>query len=560
MNRVAKYFAISAAGALACGDASLLRADCSLTATGTTPLPDAGPRLYQGRQSGLYPRGGNSRPPALAAAALAAAAAVVPLDANGVPDAAAGKIAFISIGMSNTTQEFGSAGSGAFKPRADADPAKNPRLVIVDGAQGGQDSSDWADPNSATWTALASRLTSAGVSPAQVQVAWMKHARRNPAGLGAFPAHAQTFQADLATIARSLRSRYPNLRLIYLSSRTRAYTNAANGLSPEPFAYESGFGVKWLIEDQIAGRGDLNWDAQRGPVVAPLLVWGPYLWADGTTPRSDGFTWLCNDLQGDFTHPSATGGVPKVGSELLAFFKTDATTRPWFLRNSVTGQPPTLTAAADTLSGNVPLVVQFNASASDPDGTITGYQWTFGDGTFATAQNPGKTFTAPGRFEVSVTVTDNSGNTAQQTLPMTVKLRFQEWRQIYFSAAELANPAISGDLADPDGDGIANLAEYALGTNPKQPDAPVWVASHADGQLALTFPRAKFVSEAAIVVEHATSAAGPWTAAADAVSEQVSGDDGVVETVTATDSAAATSAHFLRLRINRISEPRQPRR
>ena len=70
-----------------------------------------------------------------------------------------------SIGMSNTTQEFSSAGSGAFKPRADADPAKNPRLVIVDGAQGGQDSSDWLDPEGATWSTLNSRLAARPEAP-----------------------------------------------------------------------------------------------------------------------------------------------------------------------------------------------------------------------------------------------------------------------------------------------------------------------------------------------------------------------------------------------------------
>ena len=63
------------------------------------------------------------------------AAQIQPLDANGNPNAG-GKIVMISVGMSNTTQEFSSAGTGNFKARADADPAKNPQLIIVDGAPG----------------------------------------------------------------------------------------------------------------------------------------------------------------------------------------------------------------------------------------------------------------------------------------------------------------------------------------------------------------------------------------------------------------------------------------
>lgn len=41
------------------------------------------------------------------------------------------------------------------------------------------------------------------------------------------------------------------------------------------------------------------------------------------------------------------------------------------------------------------------------------------------------------------------------------------WRAVQFTAGELANPLVGGALADPDFDGVTNLMEYALGTNPK---------------------------------------------------------------------------------------------
>ena len=399
----------------------LLRADCSLTSTGNIPLNDLGRGRYKGFTGGLYPAGSNTRPAAHAAAALAIATnQIKPLNASGNSDLINGRIVMISIGMSNATQEFASKGMQTFKRRARADPATNPQLVIVNGAQDGQDAPLWIDPNAVTWSTVNERLTAAGVTPAQVQVVWLKEALKRPNTYGAFPAHAQTLQSDLEIILRNLKTNFPNIKITYLSTRTRAYTNIPTGLSPEPFAYETGFAVKWTVEDQINGAGNLNFDPAKGAVVAPLTLWGPYIWADGLTARSDGLRWPCSNLEPDFTHPSESGGVPKVANQLLAFFKTDPTATPWFLKKTVTGQPPTVTAGASVSSGAAPLRVNFTARASDPDGTIAAYQWTFDDGTFSTAQNPAKTFPAPGNYLVHLTVTDNSGNTTLRTLPVSV--------------------------------------------------------------------------------------------------------------------------------------------
>src|SRR5262249_30838227 len=85
----------------------LLRGDCSLTSTGLIPLNDLGPSSYHGFIGGLYPAGSNTPPaPHLAAAVTIANDQIKPLDAAGNLDPDHGKIVMISIGMSNTTQEF----------------------------------------------------------------------------------------------------------------------------------------------------------------------------------------------------------------------------------------------------------------------------------------------------------------------------------------------------------------------------------------------------------------------------------------------------------------------
>jgi hypothetical protein len=45
------------------------------------------------------------------------------------------------------------------------------------------------------------------------------------------------------------------------------------------------------------------------------------------------------------------------------------------------------------------------------------------------------------------------------------------WRNLYFTPSELLDPAISGDRADPDSDGINNALEYGFGLHPTLPDA-----------------------------------------------------------------------------------------
>jgi len=310
---------------------ALHASNCAGTAVGKTPINDLGTGTYQGQPGGLYPGGLDLRP-AWHDANLDRVGRVMLLDAQGQPDAAGGRIVLMSVGMSNTTQEF-----STFKPLADADPAKNSRLVIVDAAQGGQDAAIISNPAAPYWTGVDQKLAAAGVTPLQVESIWLKEARAQPTE--AFPTDATILRDQLRSIVQIIGARYPNTRSVYLSSRTYA-GYATSTLNPEPYAYQSAFSVKWLIEEQLSGGSALNFDPDRGPVLAPWISWGPYLWADGLTPRSDGLTWECNDfVTTDGTHPSASGRS-KVASALLSFFKSDSTTAPWFV-DCAPGDPGT---------------------------------------------------------------------------------------------------------------------------------------------------------------------------------------------------------------------------
>ncbi|QOV90747.1 hypothetical protein [Humisphaera borealis] len=296
--------------------------------TGLVPLPElVGTQRYNGFEGGLYGHGMNEPPAAHAKLALAAAAQIRPLDVDGKPDAKVGRVVLMSIGMSNTTQEF-----SRFKELADGDKDVSPSLTIVDAAQGGRAADDWTDAKMPTYDEAARRLSAAKVSANQVQAVWIKQARKGPGTLGAFPQHAKVLQDDLENILRAARKRYPNLKLAFLSSRIYA-GYAKSALNPEPFAYEGAFSVQWAIAKQAVGDPELNCDPGKGEVIAPVAVWGAYLWADGTKGRkADGLIYQADDLGPDGTHPS-NNGRQKVAETLLKFFKSDTYCKNWFLRN-----------------------------------------------------------------------------------------------------------------------------------------------------------------------------------------------------------------------------------
>jgi hypothetical protein len=336
----------SAVAAAACASATEPEPEPTSTDT-PTALTDLAANQYRGFQGGLYPSGSNTVPTDHAAEGRRRAALVQPRALDGQPSPN-GRIVLLSIGMSNTTQEFCAAGGYTTcdawtfvgQARADADVDRQ-RLELLNGARGGQTAAAWMSATSPEYDRIRdSGLAPLGLSERQVQIVWVKIANAGPTvRLPAANADAFTLAAQHGSVIRALQMRYPNLQLVFLSSRIYAGF-ATTALNPEPYAFESGLAVKWVIESQIA---QVRGTQPTVPVAAgtldyrtglPWIAWGPYLWADNAQkPRSDGLFWVREDFQSDGTHP-ARSGEEKVGRQLLEFFKTSPFTRCWF----VTGQ------------------------------------------------------------------------------------------------------------------------------------------------------------------------------------------------------------------------------
>ena len=316
------------------------------TGTGNTPLIELTEGTYAGFPGGLYPQGSNQPPEAHLERALASSLRVVPRDAGGAPDDARGLIGMLAIGLSNTAHEF-----GRFEREADADPERNPRLVLVNTAQAGRSSETMTSSDAEYWELVDERVRAAGLTPAQVQVVWIKQ-RRAPAYLrsvlkrsGAdkpsavvkrFPERVALLADELEQIVAVLSERFVNLELCYLSDRVFGKYSGA-----EPKAYEDGFAIKWLIERQIEGSGALS-----APTI-PTLLWGPYLWADGPNPNALGTRWCRSDCEPEHSgHPSPSGEA-KVAGLLASFLAADSSARSWYLRQPDQAPAVVIDASAD---------------------------------------------------------------------------------------------------------------------------------------------------------------------------------------------------------------------
>ena len=227
---------------------------------GLIPLTDLGKGSYKGEQGGLYPGGDNTPPPAHLKAGVEVGRRIVPLDGAGHPSPD-GKIALLSIGMSNTTMEY-----QTLLKLAAGDKELNPHLALVDGAQGGQSAVETSDPSANFWKVVDKRMADAGVTSNQVQAIWMYQVIVAP--FRPFPADVRRLQAMMVDTLHFANTRFPNLKIAYLSNRNYAgYAKVPQ--NPEPHAYEGGFAPKWIIADQIAGFPEYNYDPERGKVRFP---------------------------------------------------------------------------------------------------------------------------------------------------------------------------------------------------------------------------------------------------------------------------------------------------
>jgi PKD repeat protein len=137
--------------------------------------------------------------------------------------------------------------------------------------------------------------------------------------------------------------------------------------------------------------------------------------------------------------------------------------------------PPNQSPTASFTESCSDLACSFNsAGSSDPDGSIVGYSWTFGDGTTSTEANPSHTYSAGGTYRVTLQVRDDDNATDEEDRQVAVTAppppnqvptaAFSE------SCSDLTCSFSSGESSDPDGSIVSYSWTFGDGATSTEPN------------------------------------------------------------------------------------------
>jgi len=127
--------------------------------------------------------------------------------------------------------------------------------------------------------------------------------------------------------------------------------------------------------------------------------------------------------------------------------------------------PGNLPPVADFTYVITGMTVTFTDMSYDPDGFIVGWLWDFGDGMTSTAQNPVHTYTVPGTYTVSLTVTDDDGASSTTSKIITidapvVEIYVYDITQTIVKSGKSCNSSAVVTIRDTDNNPVPNATVY----------------------------------------------------------------------------------------------------
>jgi alpha-tubulin suppressor-like RCC1 family protein len=154
--------------------------------------------------------------------------------------------------------------------------------------------------------------------------------------------------------------------------------------------------------------------------------------------------------------------------------------------------------------------------------------------------------TTTGTF-TGVFAATNTAGSATQNFSFTVTapvFDFTAFLNLNFTPAELADATISGPLADPDHDGVPNLLEFALGSDPRNSNVAGWTLVQEGANWVYRYTRPAGGAVGVTYIVESSNDLVTWTTVTSVIESTAAG----VDTMKATVPTNGTS-NFFRLRV-----------
>lgn len=242
------------------------------------------------------------------------------------------------------------------------------------------------------------------------------------------------------------------------------YTNQSYWVSLKNNLGSKVDGIHLQVYDGGAGNNPATWSSAMGMTVDPGL-WSKHGsgCTAGDSPSSvqskmqnwkntvgivGGFIWLYDDIQACASQGTAAQYAAAINNVLS-------------IPNASFGY---------AVSG---MDVSFSDLSSDPDGSIVSRNWNFGDGATSAETNPMHTYAAPGSYNVTLTVTDDSGYTSTKSDTVAVglvnlALNRTATGSTACSSSETAGKAVNGTVTGGTSDKFCSLGDSGGFLQPKK--------------------------------------------------------------------------------------------
>ena len=196
----------------------------------------------------------------------------------------------------------------------------------------------------------------------------------------------------------------PDIRGEYSGSYTTVVSNCTDSESHGSYYATLAMSISTQTRNTFSGSATGTFDLDGFTAIEYIQLSGT-ITDSGQISGNTSHTFLATGGEGTFNGQLSGNTLSLVNpghdtyGDTCNYIRTMSATREG-------GLTPSASFSANPTSGNAPLSVNFTDEST---GSITSWEWDFGDGSTSTMQNPSHTYAEPGTYTVSLTVTGPGG-------------------------------------------------------------------------------------------------------------------------------------------------------